>query len=44
MSIDNQLLIGTLLLAGLGYYVLSHAQPTKKEAAKKEIEKNGERR
>ena len=28
MSIDNQLLIGTLVFAGLGYYVLTHhAQP-----------------
>ena len=27
MSIDNQLLIGTLVFAGLGYYILTQAQP-----------------
>ena len=40
MSIDNQLLIGTLVFAGLGFYILSYAQPSKKEVARTEKEKN----
>ena len=37
MSIDNQLLIGTLVFAGLGYYILTNAQPTQQEAARKQL-------
>ena len=37
MSIDNQLLIGTLVFAGLGYYILTQAQP---EPVMTEKEKN----
>ena len=38
MGIDNQFLIGTLLFAGLGYYLVSQKTPVD---AKKEKEKHG---
>ena len=39
MSIDNQLLIGTLVFAGLGYYILTQAQPSKEETVITEKDK-----